>query len=280
MIVEDAFNRINTVLNMQPLEQSGIPEHPKDASIELRDVTYSYDGENNALEDVSLKIQAGQTIALVGPSGGGKTTLANIVSRFFDPQKGSVIIGGVDVRSIEKEELMRHISFVFQNSRLIKDSILNNVRMGKPDAGRQEVMEALKAAQCMDIIDKFPDGVDTVIGTDGVFLSGGEQQRLAIARALLKDSPIIILDEASAFADPDNEYKVQQAFSKLAQDRTVLMIAHRLSTVVNADCIYVLKDGRVIQQGTHDELTKEQGLYGDMWHSYQTSIDWKIKKEA
>lgn len=279
MIVEDALIRINTVLDMKPLDQPAEPAKPADGSVRLRDVTYSYDGKNNALDHVSLDIEAGQTVAFVGPSGGGKTTLANIISRFFDPQSGSVSIGGVDVKKIEKEELMNHISFVFQNSRLVKDTILNNVLMGRPHAGYYEAMAALEAAQCMDIIGKFPEGVDTVIGTRGVFLSGGEQQRIAIARALLKDSPVIILDEATAFADPDNEHKVQQAFSKLTEGKTVIIIAHRLSTVVDADRIFVLRDGQLAEAGSHEELLESGGLYQTMWKDYMTSVDWKVQKK-
>lgn len=280
LIVEDALKRIDSVLYLKPLSQAEQKKHPKDASIELNDITYSYDGINNALNRISLHVKSGQTVAFVGPSGGGKTTLANIISRFFDPQEGNVFIGGVNVREVEKAELMQHVSFVFQNSRLIKDTILNNVRLGRPQASHEEVMSALQAAQCMDIIEKFPKGIYTLIGTKGVYLSGGEQQRTAIARVLLKNSPIIILDEATAFADPDNENRVQQAFSKLAEGRTVLIIAHRLSTVVNADQIFVLKDGQIAENGTHAELMKTHGIYHSMWLDYQTSVDWKVKKEG
>ena len=280
MIVDDSIKRIDTIMDLQPLSQSKNTVQPKDASITLEDVTYSYDGKKNALNEISLHISSGQTVAFVGPSGGGKTTLANIISRFFDPQKGTVFIGGVDVKEIKKEELMQHISFVFQNSRLIKTSILENVRMGKPQATKKEVLEALEAAQCMDIIEKFPQGVDTIIGTKGVYLSGGEQQRIAIARVLLKNSPIIILDEATAFADPDNENRVQEAFSSLAKGRTVIMIAHRLSTVINADQIFVLKDGSIVEKGTHKELLEQNGIYHNMWRDYQTSIHWRVQKEG
>lgn len=280
MIVDDALQRIDSVLNLQPLIEAARPQAPQGSSVELEHVRFSYDGKKDALKDISLSIPAGQTIAFVGPSGGGKTTLANIISRFFDPQSGVVKIGGADVRDIPKEALMNTVSFVFQNSRLIKASILENVRMGKPYATRQEVMRALENAQCTDIIEKLPNGIDTVIGTKGVYLSGGEQQRIAIARVMLKDSPIIILDEATAFADPDNEAKVQTAFSRLSRGKTVIMIAHRLSTVVHADQIYVVKDGEIAESGTFDELIRQNGIFSGMWNNYQTSVQWKVAKEA
>ena len=280
MMVKDAIDRIDSVLNMESLTDPAKSSHPADNSVELRGVTFSYDGTKNALSDISLKISAGQTAAFVGPSGGGKSTLASIVARFFDPQQGKVLVGGVDVKDIGKEELMNTVSFVFQNSKLIKASILDNVRLGKPNATEAEVMQALKAAQCMDIIEKFPNGVNTMIGSEGVYLSGGEVQRIAIARAVLKNSPIIILDEATAFADPDNEAKVQAAFNELARGKTVIMIAHRLSTVVNADRIFVLREGKLAENGTFDELLKNGGTFANMWHEYQRSIEWKVEKEA
>lgn len=280
MIVDDAMKRIDSVLNMKPLENFPNPKNPSAPSVELKNVTYSYDGKRNALDNVSLKINAGQTVAFVGPSGSGKTTVANIISRFFDAQSGEVLIGGVNVRNIEKRELMNMVSFVFQNSRLIKASILENVRLGRPNASKEQVMGALKKAQCMDIIEKLPDGVDTVIGTKGVYLSGGEQQRIAIARTILKDSPIIILDEATAFADPDNETRVQAAFSALSKNRTIIMIAHRLSTVANADCIFVWKDGKIVESGSAAELKVKNGLFRRMWDTYQTSVQWKVSKEV
>lgn len=280
MMVKDAIDRIDSVLNMEPLTDPAKPSHPADNSIELRGVTFSYDGTKNALSDISLKIPAGQTAAFVGPSGGGKSTLASIVARFFDPQQGKVLVGGVDVKDIGKEELMNTVSFVFQNSKLIKASILDNVRMGKPNATEAEVMQALKTAQCMDIIEKFPNGVNTMIGSEGVYLSGGEAQRIAIARAVLKNSPIIILDEATAFADPDNEAKVQAAFNELARGKTVIMIAHRLSTVVNADRIFVLREGKLAENGTFDELVKSGGTFANMWNEYRRSVEWKVEKEA
>ena len=281
MIVQDAITRIDRVLESPSLSCSNAPKHPKDSSVALEHVTFSYDGVKNALEDISLSIGTGQTVAFVGPSGGGKSTLAALIARFFDPQSGKISIGGANVKDIDKSELMDTVSFVFQNSRLIKGSILDNVRMGKPNATDGEVLAALSAAQCMDIIEKFPDGVRTVIGSQGVYLSGGETQRLAIARAMLKNAPVLILDEATAFADPDNETKVQAAFNALAKGRTVIMIAHRLSTVVNADRIYVLKEGRLAESGSFAELSGQaDSLFGTMWRDYQQSVQWKVAKEA
>ena len=280
MIVDDALQRIDSVLNLKPLKETAHPKHPKDGSVELEQVHFSYDGEKEVLKGISISIPAGQTVAFVGPSGGGKTTLANLISRFFDPQSGTVRVGGVDVRNIPKEELMNTVSFVFQNSRLIKASIFENVRLGKPEATREEVMAALKNAQCDDILEKLPDGMDTVIGTKGVYLSGGEQQRIAIARVMLKNTPIIILDEATAFADPDNETRVQAAFSKLSQGKTVIMIAHRLSTVAGADQIYVVKGGQIAESGSSRELMERGGLFARMWKNYQTSVQWKVQKEV
>ena len=280
MIVDDALQRIDSVLNLEPLKETAHPMHPKDGSVELEQVHFSYNGEKDVLNGISISIPAGQTVAFVGPSGGGKTTLANLISRFFDPQSGTVRVGGVDVRDIPKEELMNTVSFVFQNSRLIKASIFENVRLGKPEATREEVMAALKNAQCDDILEKLPDGMDTLIGTKGVYLSGGEQQRIAIARVMLKNTPIIILDEATAFADPDNETRVQAAFSKLSQGKTVIMIAHRLSTVAGADRIYVVKDGQIAESGSSRELMERGGLFARMWQNYQTSIQWKVQKEV
>ena len=280
MIVADSLSRIDSVLNLDPLSEPREPKSPKDSSVELKNISFSYDGKKDVLKDISLTIPAGATVAFVGPSGGGKTTLANVISRFFDPKSGSVSIGGVDVKDISKEELMNTVSFVFQNSRLVKDSVLENVRMGKQDATREEVMDALEKAQCMDIIEKLPQGVDTVIGTKGVYLSGGEQQRIAIARVMLKNSPVIILDEATAFADPDNESRVQAAFSNLSKNKTVIMIAHRLSTVADVDKIYVLADGRIVESGSGASLIEEKGLFSKMWNDYQTSVKWKVEKEA
>ncbi len=299
MIVDDAISRIDEVLNEKPLpeiksKETLVNSVPIDNSITLEHVSYAYDKAHNstnsipknALNDVSLSIKPGQIVALVGASGGGKTTLANIITRFFDPQKGRILIGNIDIRNIPKEALMNKVSFVFQNSRLIKASILENVRMAKPDATREEIMDALKAAQCLDIIEKLPNGIDTVVGTNGVYLSGGEQQRIAISRAILKNAPILILDEATAFADPDNEVRVQQALSALSKGekadspkKTVLMIAHRLSSIIDADCIYVLQDGEIAESGTHSELIEKNGIFAHMWKNYSEAAEWKILNE-
>ena len=280
LVVADALARVDSVLDAEPVPENDHPRHPKDASVSLKDVHFSYDGKTDVIKGVSLKIQPGQMVAFVGPSGGGKSTLANLICRFFDVQSGSVRVGGADVRDIPKEELMDTISFVFQNSRLLKGSILDNVRLGRAQATEAEVLAALKAAQCMDIVEQFPEGIHTVIGTKGVYLSGGEQQRIAIARAMLKNAPILLLDEATAFADPDNEAKVQAAFAQLAKGKTVLMIAHRLSTVANADCIYVVQDGQIVESGTKDELCAQNGLFARMWQDYQASVQWKVAKEG
>ena len=280
MVVADALSRIDSVLDAEPVPAFGQPQHPQNSSVTLRDVHFSYDGKAEVIKGVSMDIKPGQTVALVGPSGGGKSTLASLICRFFDVQGGSVSIGGADVRAIPKEELMDTVAFVFQNSKLLKGTILDNVRLGRPDATEEEVLAALKTAQCMDIIEKFPEGIHTVIGSKGVYLSGGEQQRIAIARAVLKNAPVLILDEATAFADPDNEAKVQAAFAALAQGKTVIMIAHRLSTVVHADCIYVVEDGQIAESGTKDELCARGGLFAKMWQAYQSSVAWKVAKEG
>ena len=280
MVVADALSRIDSVLEAAPASVSEQPRHPKDGSVSLRDVHFSYDGKTDVIKGISLDIHPGQTAALVGPSGGGKSTLASLMVRFFDVQSGSVSIGGADVRDIPKAELMDTVSFVFQNSRLLKGTILDNVKLGKPDASEEEVLAALRNAQCMDIIGKFPKGIHTAIGTNGVYLSGGEQQRIVIARAMLKNAPILILDEATAFADPDNEAKVQSAFAELAKGKTVIMIAHRLSTVANANCIYVVEDGRIAESGTKDALCAADGLFAKMWRDYQSSVEWKVAKEG
>ncbi len=282
LIVADAMSRIDSILEMEPLPETDHPKHPKDNSVELSGVSFRYKDASvnftprNALENISLTIRPGEHVAFVGPSGGGKTTLASIVARFWDVREGSVKIGGVNVKDIPKKELMDTVSFVFQESKLLKTSILENVRMAKPAASREEILKALHDAQCDDILEKLPQGVDTVVGAKGVYLSGGEQQRISIARVMLKNAPILILDEATAFADPDNEAKVQAAFSVLAKGKTVLMIAHRLSTVTGADRIVVIKDGKTEDTGTHGQLKDKDGLYAEMWKQYNKAAKWKV----
>lgn len=279
MIVDDALNRVYEILEAEQLPDSEKDAVPGDSSITLENVVFSYSGsENNAIDGIDLSVKAGEHIALVGPSGGGKTTLASLIARFWDVKGGSIRIGGADVRDIPSDRLMQYVSYVFQDSKLLKMSIMDNVRMGRPDASNEEVMQALKDAQCMDIIAKFPDGANTMIGSKGIYVSGGECQRLSIARAFLKNAPVLILDEATAFADPDNERLVQQAFEKLSKDKTVIMIAHRLSTVTNADCIYVLSGGKIAESGTHDDLIAENGIYSHMWNEYNRSVSWQVGK--
>ena len=277
MIVEDALKRVDSIMEREPMTEAATPLSPKGYSITLNDVSFCYAGANkNAVSHINLQIEQGAHIAFVGPSGGGKTTLASLIPRFFDTTEGEILIGGVNVRDISSKELMNTVSFVFQDSKLLKMSILDNVRLGNPDASREAVMQALQDAQCEDIIEKFPAGIDTVIGSTGTYVSGGEAQRISIARAMLKNSPILILDEATAFADPDNETKVQEAFAKLSQGKTVIMIAHRLSTITGADCICVLQDGKMKEQGKQEELISQNGLYAHMWKEYNKSVDWKV----
>lgn len=277
MVVVDALNRVETIFAIEPMQDAAQSEKPQDNSITLEHVSYRYkDVQKDAVHDLNLHIHAGDHIALVGPSGGGKTTTAELIARFFDVTEGSIRIGGADIRNIPQNELMKLVSFVFQDSRLLKTSILENVRLSRPDATETQVMEALRAAQCMDIIEKMPNGIHTNIGAKGTYLSGGEQQRISIARAILKNAPILILDEATAFADPDNEAKVQAAFAALAKGKTVIMIAHRLSTVVNTDCIYVLKDGEICEHGTHHDLMEQGGVYRQMYDDYTRSVNWKV----
>ena len=277
MTLIDALKRVENIMEIEPLKDETSDKKPLDNSIELENVTYRYkDATRDALKNISLKIQQGEHVALVGPSGSGKTTLAELLVRFFDVTEGEIKIGGVNVMDIPSEELMRRVSFVFQDSRLLKKSIYENVALARPGATETEVLAALKKAQCMDIIEKLPAGIHTVIGEKGTYLSGGEQQRITIARAVLKDAPILILDEATAFADPDNEAKVQAAFKELSKDKTLIMIAHRLSTVVSADRIFVMDNGSVVSSGTHKELMEKQGLYRKMFDEYMTGIEWKV----
>lgn len=280
MLVEDALNRMDSIMKVQPLPESKQTQIPNDASIDIENISFTYqDASTKAIDNLSMHIKSGEHVALIGSSGGGKTTVASLISRFWDVSEGNIKIGHVDVKDIEQKELMNQVSYVFQDSHLLKMSILENIRMSRPKASDEEVMQALKNAQCQDIIDKFPDGVHTVIGSKGVYVSGGESQRLSIARAFLKNAPILILDEATAFADPDNEVLVQKAFEKLSKNKTVVMIAHRLSTIINADCIYVLENGRIVESGKHEELLETKGVYEHMWHQYNQSVKWKVQKE-
>ena len=277
MIVSDALQRIDGILAIKPLPEPSAPQTPKDNSVTFENVTFAYEGaDRNAIDGITLDVKAGETVALVGPSGGGKTTAAGLVARFWDTASGAVKVGGVNVKDIDRQTLNDTVAYVFQDSKLLKTSIFENVRMGRPSATREEVLAALHNAQCDDILNKFPHGVDTVIGSKGVYLSGGEQQRIAIARVMLKNAPVLVLDEATAFADPENEAAVQRAFERLANGRTVIMIAHRLTTVQNADKIYVLKDGKIAEEGTHVQLMEKGGLYHNMYDEYRTSIAWKV----
>lgn len=277
MTLIDALKRVEAITSLEALPEDRIGIRPKDYSLKLDDVTYRYkDAARDAVLGVTMQIPEGAHVALVGPSGSGKTTLAELIVRFFDVSGGAIRIGGVDVRNIASAELMKAVSFVFQDSRLLRTSIAENVKLSRPEATESEVLAALQKAQCMDIIEKLPAGIHTVIGEKGTYLSGGEQQRIAIARAFLKDAPILILDEATAFADPDNETKVQEAFSELSKGKTVIMIAHRLSTVVNADRIYVMDGGQLKESGTHAELMAEGGLYKRLFEEYTRTVAWKV----
>ncbi len=277
LIVADAISRIESILEKKPLPETTKAQDPENSSITFENVSFCYeDAGRDALHQINLSIKEGEHVAFVGPSGGGKTTLASLVARFFDTTEGRILIGNKDVKEISSKQLMDMVSFVFQDSKLLKTSILENARMGKKEATREEVMQALKEAQCEDIIAKLPDGIDTVIGSNGTYVSGGEAQRLSIARAMLKNAPILILDEATAFADPDNEAKVQEAFSRLSKGKTVIMIAHRLSSIVDADRICVLKDGSIAEEGTHETLLQKNGVYAHMWEEYNKSVQWKV----
>ena len=281
MLAQTALKRIDTVMNAPVLEITENPKTPNGNKVEFNDVSFTYEGADHpALSHVSFVAESGQTVALVGPSGGGKTTAASLIPRFWDVSEGAVKVGGIDVREVDPHVLMEHIAFVFQNNRLFKTSIIENVRAARPGASREEVQKALEAAQCMDIIDKLPNGMDTVIGSEGTYLSGGEQQRIALARAILKDAPIVVLDEATAFADPENEVLIQKAFATLTKGKTVIMIAHRLSTVTGADKIIVLDGGKVAEEGTHEELIEKSGLYARMWNEYNQAAKWKIQNET
>lgn len=281
MEADEAVGRLDEILSQKPMENTGIEKQPADAAVSFDHVTFTYPGADRpALSDVSFAVRPGQVTALVGPSGGGKTTVASLIPRFWDADSGAVSIGGVNVKEMDTEDLMKQTAFVFQDTRLFKESLLENIRAARPDASREEVLSAAHAAQCDDILEKLPHGLDTVLGARGVYLSGGEQQRIALARAILKDAPIVVLDEATAFADPENEHQIQKAFEALIRNKTVLMIAHRLSTVQDADHIIVLSGGKIAEQGSHESLLAQHGVYAAMWEDYQRSARWKVGRTA
>lgn len=277
MAAKSAVNRIEEVINEQPLSESATPQQPKDASVSFENVSFSYAGaEKKALDQISFEIAEGKTVALVGASGSGKSTAAKLIPRFYDASEGDVLVGGVNVKDMDKEALMKQIAFVFQSTKLFKDTLLENIRAARPEASREEVLRAAKAAQCDEIIDRLPEGLDTIVGNGGTYLSGGENQRVALARAILKDAPVILLDEATASLDVDNETEIQEAISKLVKGKTVLVIAHRMRTVENADQIVVLADGVVAENGTHDEFMKKDGLYARLVRLQTQSAEWKL----
>lgn len=280
MEADEAVGRLDEILGQKPMEESNVQKRPVNANISFDHVTFTYPGADRpALDNVSFSVRSGQVTALVGPSGGGKTTAASLIPRFWDTDSGTVAIGGVNVREMNTEDLMSQVAFVFQDTRLFKESLLENIRAARPEATRDEVLAAAHAAQCDDILQKLPQGLDTVVGTKGIYLSGGEQQRIALARAILKNAPIVVLDEATAFADPENEHQIQKAFEVLTKNKTVLMIAHRLSTVQNADSIIVLSEGKIVEQDSHESLLALRGVYTAMWEDYQRSARWKVGKE-
>lgn len=277
MAAKSAVSRVEAVIQEKTLPESTQKQKPADTGIVFKNVSFSYpEASEKALDNVSFEVPAGKTVALVGASGSGKSTAASLIPRFYDVQEGSVLIGGADVRNIDKRDLMEHVAFVFQNTRLFKDTLLENIRAARPSATREEVLKAAEMARCTEIIDRLPNGLDTVVGSGGTYLSGGENQRIALARAILKDAPIVVLDEATAFADAENEHQIQLAFEELTKGKSVLMIAHRLSTIQDADQILVFKDGKIIERGTHNELLEKKGTYASMWKNYQTSVSWKV----
>lgn len=276
-MANEAVERLEQLTDIAPLSQHDEPKRAEAYDIRFNDVSFRYEGaEKDAVSHINLTIPEGKTVALVGASGSGKTTIARLIPRFWDVRHGSVTIGGVDVRDMRKDELMRNVSFVFQNTRLFKTSLIENLRYGNPDATTEQIYRAIDLSQSREIIDRLPQGLDTVIGAEGTYLSGGEQQRIVLARAILKDAPIIVLDEATAFADPENEQLIRKALAHLTQGKTVLMIAHRLTTVQDADSIVVVDNGKIVEQGTHEELLSEEKYYHRMWNEYQQSVSWKL----
>lgn len=282
MQIDGNVARMDEILNIPEMPETANPQKPQGEDVVFDHVSFTYTGNNEekALESVSFAAKQGQITAIVGPSGGGKSTIANLISRFWDVTDGKITIGGVDLRDMAQNDLMRQVSFVFQDIFLFKQSILDNIRMGNRNATEEQVIAAAKAAQCHEFISKLPEGYHTVVGTKGVHLSGGERQRIAIARAIIKDSPIIVLDEATAFSDPENEYLIQKAFEKLMQNKTVIIIAHRLSTIRNADKIIVMEKGQIVESGKHDDLVAAGGRYFQMWNHYTEAINWKLNGKA
>lgn len=279
MVAKEAVGRLYEIIQAEMLAEGSLTVSLKDTGICFENVTFTYPGNKQpAVYQVNFTVPQGKIYAVVGASGGGKTTLASLVPRFWDVNEGSVKIGGVDVRAFQEKDLMKNIAFVFQHTKLFKASLLDNICAASPGASRAEALQAAHLAQCDDILAKLPRGIDTVVGTAGIYLSGGEQQRIALARTILKDAPIIILDEATAFADPENEYQIQKAFAQLIKGKTVLMIAHRLSSVKNVDCILVMQKGKIVEQGRHADLLSQNGVYAGMWQEYQTSVSWRVGK--
>jgi ATP-binding cassette subfamily B protein len=277
LIAEQAIDRLDNLLDYQNMSYTRNVKNIKNHTLEFKDVAFSYDGSAKpAIDKISFKLNEGETIALVGASGGGKTTIARLAARFWDVDEGEILIGGVNVKDIPKEELMDNISFVFQSTRLFKGSLRENIVFGKENVSEEEIEKAIEFSQSKEIIENLPNGIDTIIGSKGTYLSGGEQQRIALARAIVKDSPIVLLDEATAFTDPENEHLIQKALRELSRGKTTLMIAHRLTSVQNVDKILVIENGKIAEEGTHTELLKKDGLYKTMWDEYQKSVAWKI----
>lgn len=279
-IAEQAIDRLDNLLNYPAMNYSQKPKHIEKHTLEFKNVAFSYEGANKrAVDGISFKLNEGETIALVGASGGGKTTIARLAARFWDADEGEVLVGGINVKEIPKKELMDNISFVFQNTKLFKGSLKENVVFGKENVTDQQIKKAIDSSQSREIIENLPDGLDTVMGSKGTYLSGGEQQRIALARAIVKNAPIVLLDEATAFADPENEHLIQKALKELSRGKTTLMIAHRLTSVRNVDRILVIENGRIAEEGTHEALLSRGGLYKTMWDEYQQSVAWKIGSE-
>ena len=281
--IDEGVARIDRILEREPVPEPAHPRTPGSYDVEFRNVSFSYENteqrtRTEALRDVSFKAPQGQITALVGPSGSGKSTVANLIPRFWDVRQGEILIGGVNIKQIATEKLMDTVSFVFQDTFLFYDTLYENIAVGSPTATRESVIAAAKAAQCHDFIEQLPEGYDTRIGDNGVYLSGGEAQRVCVARAILKNAPILVLDEATAFADPENEHKMQMALQSLIQGKTVIVIAHRLSSVVSAGQILVMKEGQIVQRGTHDVLSVTEGVYKNMWDAYTSAYHWTLNK--